>query len=124
MSVIAIVGAGPGLGAAVAQKFGHASFATRWAKHDARRHSRGRKLIEHAEVGRLDLEFNDFALPGLPHISIATYTAASDGVSAAGLKRLVAAHRNVVPRLRSAEQHRDDIEQWDESKSDETRRNA
>jgi transcriptional regulator with XRE-family HTH domain len=37
-------------------------FAQRWAKHNVRRHSRGRQLINHLGVGRLDLEYNDFAL--------------------------------------------------------------
>ena len=67
-----------------------ADFAARWAKHDVSRHTRGRKVIEHPAVGRLDLEFNDFALPGEPHISITTYTAAPGSASADGLTLLAA----------------------------------
>ncbi|WP_418277030.1 hypothetical protein ACNHYB_03710 [Isoptericola jiangsuensis] len=62
----------------------------RWARHDVRRHTRGRKLIEHPEVGRLDLEYNDFALPRDPHITIPTYTAAPASSSADGLALLAA----------------------------------
>lgn len=63
-------------------------FATRWAKHDVMRHTRGRKLIHHPAVGRLDLEYNDFALPGDPDVSITTYTAAHGSPSADGLTLL------------------------------------
>jgi len=67
-----------------------ADFASRWARHDVRRHTRGRKVIEHPAVGRLDLEFNDFALPGDPHISITTYTATPGSASADALTLLAA----------------------------------
>jgi transcriptional regulator with XRE-family HTH domain len=60
-------------------------FAKRWAKHNVQRHSRGRKLINHPFIGRLDLEYNDFALPGNPDISIVTYTAAPGSASADNL---------------------------------------
>ncbi|MCI1748139.1 MAG: helix-turn-helix transcriptional regulator [Acidipropionibacterium sp.] len=65
-------------------------FSTRWAKHNVRRHSRGRKVIDHPEVGRLDLEYNDFALPGDPDLSITTYTATPGSDSADGLCLLAA----------------------------------
>lgn len=51
-----------------------ADFSTRWAKHNVRRHSRGRKVVHHPAVGRMDLAYDDFALPGDPHVSITTYT--------------------------------------------------
>ncbi|MFC9504862.1 helix-turn-helix transcriptional regulator [Streptomyces sp. NPDC057002] len=50
-------------------------FTTRWAKHNVRRHSRGRKTVNHPAVGQMDLAYDDFALPGDPHVSITTYTA-------------------------------------------------
>jgi transcriptional regulator with XRE-family HTH domain len=65
-----------------------ADFAARWAKHDVMRHTRGRKLIHHPAVGPLDLEYNDFALPGDPEISITTYTATPGSPSADGLTLL------------------------------------
>ncbi|WP_043651112.1 helix-turn-helix transcriptional regulator [Cellulosimicrobium cellulans] len=65
-----------------------ADFADRWAKHDVRRHTRGRKVIDHPEVGRLELAYNDFALPGDPHITITTYTATPGSASADGLTLL------------------------------------
>ncbi|MFE7721453.1 helix-turn-helix transcriptional regulator [Nocardia rhizosphaerihabitans] len=50
-------------------------FSTRWAKHNVRSHSRGRKVVHHPAVGTMDLAYDDFALPGDPHVSITTYTA-------------------------------------------------
>lgn len=50
-------------------------FRTRWAKHHVRRHLRGRKVVNHPAVGTMDLAYDDFALPGDPHVSITTYTA-------------------------------------------------
>lgn len=67
-----------------------ADFASRWARHDVMRHTRGRKLIHHPAVGRLDLEYNDFALPGDPEVSITTYTADPGSPSADGLTLLAA----------------------------------
>ncbi|GAA4312442.1 helix-turn-helix transcriptional regulator [Streptomyces venetus] len=50
-------------------------FSTRWAKHHVRRHSRGRKVVNHPAAGTMELAYDDFALPGDPHVSITTYTA-------------------------------------------------
>jgi hypothetical protein len=50
-------------------------FSTRWAKHQVRRHPRGRKVVHHPAVGTTDLAYDDFALPGGPHVSITAYTA-------------------------------------------------
>lgn len=63
-------------------------FAKRWAKHHVKRHSRGRKVINHPLVGTLDLEYNDFALPGNAEYSITTYTAVPGSASADGLQLL------------------------------------
>lgn len=52
-----------------------ADFRQRWAKHNVHRHMRGRKVINHPVAGLLDVTYNDFALPGDPHLSITTYTA-------------------------------------------------
>lgn len=67
-----------------------ADFADRWARHDVMRHIHGRKLIDHPAVGRLDLEYNDFAVPGDPEVSITTYTAEAGSPSADGLSLLAA----------------------------------
>ncbi|MHC5560725.1 helix-turn-helix transcriptional regulator [Kocuria sp. U4B] len=65
-----------------------ADFAARWTKHNVKRHSRGRKVMHHPAVGTLDLEYNDFALPGNPEVSITTYTATPGSPSADGLALL------------------------------------
>lgn len=65
-----------------------ADFRQRWAKHNVHRHLRGRKMIEHPAVGLLDVTYNDFALPGDPHISITTYTAEPGSPSADNLTLL------------------------------------
>ncbi|WP_301328708.1 MmyB family transcriptional regulator [Goodfellowiella coeruleoviolacea] len=49
-----------------------ADFSARWAKHTVRRHSRGRTVVSHPAVGRMDLAYDDFALPGDPHVCITT----------------------------------------------------
>ncbi|WP_190816532.1 MmyB family transcriptional regulator [Saccharopolyspora pogona] len=63
-------------------------FSARWAKHNVHRHSRGRKVINHPAVGRMDLAYDDFTLPGDPHVSITTYTADPGTPSADGLTLL------------------------------------
>ena len=67
-----------------------ADFAFRWAKHDVRRHTRGRKLIHHPQIGQLDLTFDDFVLPVNGDLSITTYTALEGSPSADGIRLLVA----------------------------------
>ncbi|GAA1183098.1 helix-turn-helix transcriptional regulator [Streptomyces hebeiensis] len=63
-------------------------FTTRWAKHNVRRHTRGRKTVNHPAVGSMDLAYDDFALPGDPHITLTTYTADPGTPSADGLTLL------------------------------------
>ncbi|WP_225630655.1 helix-turn-helix transcriptional regulator [Streptomyces solaniscabiei] len=65
-----------------------ADFGARWAEHDVRRHLRGRKVVHHPAVGRMDLAYDDFALPGDPHVSLTTYTADPGTPSADGLTLL------------------------------------
>lgn len=65
-------------------------FSTRWAKHDVHRHLRGRKVVNHPAAGTMDLAYDDFALPGDPHVSITTYTADPGTPSADGLTLLAA----------------------------------
>lgn len=65
-----------------------ADFRQRWAKHNVHRHLRGRKVINHPAAGLLDVTYNDFALPGNPHISITTYTAEPGTPSADNLTLL------------------------------------
>lgn len=81
-------------------------FGRRWAKHDVRRHLRGRKIIDHPEVGILDLTFDDFALPGDPHHSITTYTAEPGSSSADGLGLLASL---VATRAQADEQSAADV---------------
>lgn len=63
-------------------------FAQLWARHHVQRHSHGSKRINHPIVGMLDLEYNDFALPGNPEYSITTYTAKPGSPSAERLQLL------------------------------------
>lgn len=63
-------------------------FRARWARHNVRRHSRGRKVVNHPVVGRMDLAYDDFALPGDPYVSITTWTADPGTPSADGLTLL------------------------------------
>lgn len=65
-----------------------ADFRQRWARHNVHRHLRGRKVINHPIAGPLDIEYNDFALPGDPHVSITTYTAEPGTPSADNLTLL------------------------------------
>ncbi|AIJ23038.1 putative DNA binding protein [Amycolatopsis methanolica 239] len=53
-----------------------------------RRHLRGRKVVNHPAVGTTDLAYDDFALPGDPHVSITTYTAEPGTPSADALTLL------------------------------------
>ncbi|MEV5150019.1 hypothetical protein AB0L14_38130 [Streptomyces sp. NPDC052727] len=79
-------------------------FSTRWSKHNVRRHSRGRKVVHHPVVGRMDLAYDDFALPGDPHVSITTYTADPGTPSADGLTLLAAwADTQKQPQTANAE---------------------
>ncbi|MFC9978467.1 helix-turn-helix transcriptional regulator [Gordonia sp. NPDC127522] len=60
-------------------------FGVHWAKHNVRRHMRGRKVLNHPVVGFLELEYNDLALPGDPSTVITTYTATPGSSTADGL---------------------------------------
>jgi transcriptional regulator with XRE-family HTH domain len=71
-----------------------ADFRRRWARHEVRRHSSGRKSVMHPVVGRLDLAYDDFALPGDPHTSITTYTADPGSPTADGLALLASWERS------------------------------
>ncbi|WP_405069989.1 helix-turn-helix transcriptional regulator [Kribbella sp. NBC_01510] len=50
-------------------------FRLRWAAHDVRIHTTGRKLLHHPVVGDLDLPFESFPLASEPNQSLLTYTA-------------------------------------------------
>lgn len=63
-------------------------FRQRWATHNVHRHLRGRKIINHPVAGLLDVTYNDFALPGEPHMSITTYTTDPGSPSADNLTLL------------------------------------
>lgn len=80
-----------------------ADFPARWARYEVRRHSRGRKSINHPIVGRLDLAYDDFTLPGDPHTSITTYTA-EPGSPTADRLALLASWEQPPRATRSARQ--------------------
>ncbi|MFE1195647.1 helix-turn-helix transcriptional regulator [Streptomyces olivaceoviridis] len=81
-------------------------FSARWAKHDVRRHARGRKVVHHPVVGAMDLAYDDFALPGDPDVSITTYTADPGTPSADALTLLATwADTRKQPRTANGEAH-------------------
>lgn len=50
-------------------------FRRDWADQDVHEHRTGRKVYRHPEVGDIDITFDVFELPGVPGLSICTYTA-------------------------------------------------
>ncbi|RKP49703.1 helix-turn-helix transcriptional regulator [Pararobbsia silviterrae] len=48
-----------------------------WRDNDVRSHGAGRKLIRHAELGSIQLEYSGFAVDGQPDLSLVIYAAAS-----------------------------------------------
>ncbi|WP_405488798.1 helix-turn-helix transcriptional regulator [Nocardia sp. NBC_00511] len=72
---------------------GSAAFDALWAAHPVREKTFGTKLIQHPEVGRLDLGYETLTLPGDPDQLLVVYTAAPDSEAAAALARLVDMHR-------------------------------
>ncbi|MDI9628996.1 MAG: helix-turn-helix transcriptional regulator, partial [Acidobacteriota bacterium] len=50
-----------------------AEFRRRWVTHDVHRHSTGLKVMRHPIVGRLELPYENFALPADLELSMMTY---------------------------------------------------
>ncbi|WP_040803696.1 helix-turn-helix transcriptional regulator [Nocardia concava] len=67
-------------------------FARLWAAHPIKEKTRGAKLIQHPEVGPLELGYETFALPGDPDQLLVVYTAAPGTPAAAALARLAERH--------------------------------
>lgn len=64
-----------------------ARFRNLWASYDIRGHSRGLLLIDHPEVGPLDLHFQHLGLRGSEHIMV-TYWAEPNSPTERALRRL------------------------------------
>ncbi|GAB2856283.1 helix-turn-helix transcriptional regulator [Actinocorallia aurea] len=71
-------------------------FRTRWAAHDVRLHHTGSKGFHHPEVGHLPLDFEAFALPGDPGLTLTVYTAPT-GTPAHDALRLLASCAATLP---------------------------
>ncbi|GAB0105592.1 helix-turn-helix transcriptional regulator [Nocardia sp. JMUB6875] len=67
-------------------------FARLWAAHPIKEKTRGAKLIQHPEAGRLELGYETFALPGDPDQLLVVYTAEPGSPAAAALARLAERH--------------------------------
>jgi len=49
-------------------------FRVRWAAHNVRRHSSGKKRVHHALVGEIELSYQALSLPGDDSLSLIVYT--------------------------------------------------
>jgi transcriptional regulator with XRE-family HTH domain len=67
---------------------GSADFAAIWARQDVRGRPEGRKLLDHAELGRLDLEFTIFQVSEQPTLRLYLYTPADDGPTESKLRTI------------------------------------
>jgi hypothetical protein len=65
---------------------GSADFAAIWAQQDVRGRQEGRKRLQHADLGRLDLEFTIFQVAEQPSRRLYLYTPADDGRTDAKLR--------------------------------------
>lgn len=50
-----------------------AEFRRRWASHDVHRHTTGVKVMNHPVAGRLELPYENLAIPSDPELSMMTY---------------------------------------------------
>jgi transcriptional regulator with XRE-family HTH domain len=67
---------------------GSPTFRARWEDNDVREKTFGRKLVDHPDVGRLELDYEAFALPATTGQQLILYSAAPDTATAARLRRL------------------------------------
>lgn len=65
-------------------------FRTRWAAHDVRLHSTGRKVVHHPAVGRLDLVYDTLTPTADPGLTVLVYTAAPESPGTADALTLLA----------------------------------
>jgi transcriptional regulator with XRE-family HTH domain len=69
---------------------GSEAFRRLWRRNDVFAKTFGRKVIEHPEVGRLDLDYEAFTVPSGDGQELVVYTAEPGSRTAAGLRRLAA----------------------------------
>jgi transcriptional regulator with XRE-family HTH domain len=67
---------------------GSETFRRRWEENEVREKTFGRKLVDHPEVGLLELDYEAFALPATTGQQLILYSADPDSVAAARLRRL------------------------------------
>ena len=77
-------------------------FRQRWARHDVRFHRSGTKVINHPDVGRLDLSYQAMELPADPGLVLVVYTAEPDSRTADGLRLLASWTADQHERVRSS----------------------
>ena len=56
-------------------------FDVLWRANDVVAHGEGRKRLQHAELGMLELEFSAFAVDGRPELGMVVYNPANDAVA-------------------------------------------
>jgi transcriptional regulator with XRE-family HTH domain len=66
------------------------TFRARWELKEVREKTFGRKVLEHPDVGRLELDYEAFTLPDTTGQQLIVYTADPDSPTAARLERLSA----------------------------------
>lgn len=65
-------------------------FRTRWAAHNVRLHSTGRKVVHHPVVGRLELVYDTLRPTADPGLTVLVYTAAPESPGTADALTLLA----------------------------------
>jgi len=73
-------------------------FAELWGRHDVEGTTRGQMMIDHPLVGRMDLDWDAYPIPGAPGPVLVVCTAAPGGPDAERLDRLAAQLGDPAPR--------------------------
>jgi hypothetical protein len=76
-----------------------ATFRARWELNEVREKTFGRKVLDHPDVGRLELDYEAFILPGTTGQQLIVYTADPASPTAGRLPRLASIGAGVSPRL-------------------------
>ena len=66
------------------------AFRERWQMNEVREKTFGRKVLDHPDVGRLELDYDAFALPDTTGQQLLVYTADPAGPTAERLQQLAA----------------------------------
>lgn len=74
-----------------------AEFRELWARHDVREKGHGRKVLDHPDVGRLELEYETLRLHDDDDQFLVTFTAEADSPSQAALDLLAVLARATTP---------------------------